>query len=443
MRRFFAWVGSLSRHRGLLVLSIGAVLLAVASPFLWAGYHAFAGESALNRYHSAEARAHLDACLRVWPWSRSGRTHVLAARAARRQGDFDEALRLLHECQDALHEDSPEAVLEWAMLRAVMGDLDATAEPLRKAAHQNPSLVPLVLEALTEGYLTMSRILEALHCTDDWLALEPNNAQAWFLRGKIHRQVGAAQEVAADCRHVLDVDPERAEARWWLALALLDIGEYRNAYQHLQVLQQQRPDDAELRVRMAMCLWRMDRQPEARNLLDRVLAEHPHHGLALRTRGQISLTAGRFAEAEPWLSEAARVLPYDYGAQNALWECLRQEGKTEQAESQRERKELLYERRQRQAEILTHLMSQRPDDPALQCELGTLALHLGAPQVGEAWLLSALRLDDHYVPALEALAKYYQERGDAERAEQYRQRAKNATIHQSHKKNHESHEGHE
>ncbi|MGH7224870.1 MAG: tetratricopeptide repeat protein, partial [Gemmataceae bacterium] len=347
MPRFFAWIGFISRRRWLLVLSIGAVLLAVASPFLWAGYHAYAGERELKRYHSAEARAHFDACLRVWPWSRSGRLHLLAARAARRQGDFDEARRLLLECQHALHDDSSEAVLEWAMLRAVMGDLDAKAEPLRKAAHQNPSLVPLVLEALTEGYLTMSRIVDALHCTDDWLALEPNNAQAWFLRGKIHRQVGAAQEVAADCQRVLDLDPERADARWWLALALLDIGEYRKAYQHLQILQRQRPDDADLRVRMAMCLWRLDQEQDARHVLDRILAEHPHHGLALRTLGQISLTAGRFAEAEPWLSEAAHVLPYDYGAQNALWECLRQEGKAEEAETQRERKELLYERRQR------------------------------------------------------------------------------------------------
>jgi tetratricopeptide (TPR) repeat protein len=423
MRRLLAWIGSRTRQRWLLALAVCAVLLIAASPFLWAGYHAYAAHNALSRYHSAEARVHFNACLRIWPWSRSPRLHLLAARAARREGDFEEASRLLHECQYTLHDDSTDAVHEWAMLRAAMGDLDTTAESLRTAARQDPSLIPLVLEALAEGYLTMSRILDALRTTDDWLAREPNNPQAWFVRGHIHRQIGAVQAIVADYQRVLELDPERIEARWWLALALFDIGRFQEASQQLEMFQRFHPQNVDVQVRRAMCLWRLDHSEEARNLLDHVLADHPHHGLALRTRGQIALHANRLSEAESWLREAARVLPYDYTTQNTLWECLRQEGKTEEAEAQRERKETLYERRQQQTEILNHLMSQKPDDPALHCKLGTLYLQLGAPQVGEAWLLSALRLDEHYVPALEALAQHYQERGDSKRAEEYRRQA--------------------
>lgn len=430
MRRILSAIYSISRRsrRRLAVLSIATVLLGLVSPFLWAGYHAYAGERSLNRYHSAEARAHFGACLNVWPWSRSARLHLLAARAARREGDVAEATHLLYECQDTLGDNSPETLLEWAMLRAARGDLETTAEPLRQAARQDPRLIPLVLEALTEGYLTMSRILDALYCTDDWLALEPDNVQAWFYRGKIHRQVGAVQKVAADFQHVLDLDPQRDEARWWLALALLDIGRYEEAYQQLEMVQKQRTNDVEVRVRKAICLWRMDHIPQAFDLLDSVLAENPHHGLALRTRGQIASIEGRFAEAEPWLREAARVLPYDYITQNALWECLRQQGKTTEAETQKERKELLFERRQRQNEILAHLMSQKPDDPVLQTELGTLYFQLGSPHLGEAWLLNALRLNEHYVPALEALARHYRELGESERAELYHRQARESAA---------------
>lgn len=416
-----------------LALVIGALLLAASLPFFWAGYHAYAAQAALNRYHSAEALGHFDACFRVWPWSRSSHMHLLAARAARRQGDFDEAGRLLHECQDVLHDNSAEAVLEWAMLRAAMGDLEATASELRNAARLDPNRAPLVLEALAEGYLVMSRILDALRTTDTWLTLEPDNPQAWFIRGKIHRQAGAAQAIAADYQRVLELDPQRTEARWWLARALISIGRYNEAYRELEIYGRSHANDAdnqahwiEIQVHRAICLRLMERTEEARNLLDSVLAEQPHHGLALLTRGQMLMSQERYAEAESWLRQAVGVLPYDLKAQNALWECLRQQGKTEEAEAQHERTDALRDLTNQRSDILTRLMQQRPNDPALHCKLGTLYIRLGSPQVGEAWLLSSLRLNEHYVPALEALAKYYQERGDNERAEDYRRQARSA-----------------
>jgi tetratricopeptide (TPR) repeat protein len=427
MPRFFAWTDSLSprRRRALFAVFLGSLVLAIAAPFVWAGYHAWAGRDALQRYHSAEAARHFQDCLRLWPWSRDPHLYLLAARAARRQGDYDEADRLLRVCQDTLHDNGGEAVLEWAMLRATRGDLDDTAESLRNAARRDPQLIPLVLEALAEGYLTLSRILDALRTTDDWLARQPNNPQAWFVRGKVHRQVGAPQATADDYQHVLALDPERGEARWWLGRALLDIGEYHKAYEQLRLVQKLR-DDEEVRVYLGLCLHRLDRDEEAIPLLDGVLAEHPESGMALLTRGQIALAQGRFAEAEPWLQHAARELPYDYRAQNALWECLRQQGKKKEADAQRQRTDVLYERRQRQSEILNHLMSQKPDDLQLQCELAQLYMQLGQPQVGEAWLLHALRRDRYYRPALEALANFYREQGDDERAEVYRQRADKA-----------------
>jgi predicted Zn-dependent protease len=261
---------------------------------------------------------------------------------------------------------------------------------------------------------------------DDWLELEPDSVQAWAIRGKIHRRVGAAQEAAADFQHVIERDPEYPNARLWLAQALTEFGRYEEAVGHLEILHRENPDNVDVRVQLAVCRQRLGNEDQARTLLDRVLAEHPEHGLALRARGQLALAAGQFAEAQTWLTQAVRVLPYDYKAQHALWECLRQQGKTEAAESQRARADKLYERRQRQSEILTHLMSQKPNDPALQCELGSLYLQLGNPKIGEAWLLNVLRLDENYKPALDALADYYHTRGDEDRADEYRRRAQQA-----------------
>ena len=411
MRRFIVWGGVV-------------VLLAAASPFLWAGYHQYAGLSAFKRYHSTEARAHLEACMRVWPWSRSARLHLLAARAARRDGDFEAAEQHLRECQDYSGEGLvyEESVLEWAMLHGMEGDLDTVEEPLKTTLRKHPEVAPLILEALAGSYLRMARVVDALRYADAWVELQPDSPQAWFVRGNIHRQVGAWQKAADDYRHVIELDPDRTQARRWLAVGLLEIGRYQEALEQAEIVHKLQPEDADFRVRLALCHFRLGHDAEARALLDGVIAEYPDNGPALLSRGQLELKAEHFAEAEDWLRRAARVMPYDYKAQWALADCLRRAGKTQEAEAQLDHANVLKDRRQRQGEIMTHLMSQRPNDPALQAELGTLYLQLGNPEVGEGWLLHALRIDPNQLPALEALADFYQQRGETEKAEEYRQR---------------------
>lgn len=410
--------------RTLIVLGV----VAAASPFLWAGYHWYAGRTALQRYHSAEARDHLSKCLRVWPWSRSSSTHLLAARAARRDGDFAEAARHLRICQDTLHDNSAETILEWAMLHASAGDLDAVEEYLKEQFRKDPANAPLILEALSEGYLRLYRIADALRCLDEWLTHDPDNVQGLFVRGNVYRQVRSSQEAAKSYRRVVELDPDHEEARWRLAVALLDIGRYREALEHLEVIQKRRPDDDEVKVRLALCRHQVGQGREARAMLDEVIARQPEHGLAVRTRGQLALLDSQLAEAEPWLRQAAQLLPYDYKTQFFLWDCLQKQDKVKEAETQRLSMDKLKDRRQRQSEISTHLMSQKPNDPALQCELGKLSLQLGETESGLNWLRSAVRLDKSYVPALEALADYYQQSGDTEQAEEYRQQAKESSA---------------
>jgi len=335
MRPFFTWLGPLFRQprRLLLCLGICGLLLAGASPFLWAGYHWYAGQAALKRYHRAEARVHLNACVSIWPWSRSVRVRRRAARAARREGDYEEAARQLHECQDHLGDTSPESRLEWSLLHASAGDLEKVEEHLKDHARKNPEQVPLILEALAEGYMRVARIVEALHCADEWLAREPDNVQALYLHGNILRQTGSSQKSADDYRRVVELDPEHPQARWRLAVALVDIGRYEEAAQHLEILRQRQPEDIELLVRLAICRYRLGQSREARTLLDAVLAQSPNHGLALLTRGQMVQMTGQLPEAEKWLRQAVRVMPYDYKAHWSLLVCLRQAGQTAEVEA--------------------------------------------------------------------------------------------------------------
>src|SRR5262249_11164211 len=155
------------------------------------------------------------------------------------------------------------------------------------------------------------RILDAVACLDAWLGRLPDDPQALFLRGNAWRQAGAVQKAVPDYRRAVELDPERDDARWWLAVGLQEIGRYDRALPHLEPLLRQRPGDADVLVLMARCLNGLDRTEEARHTLAAVLADHPDNGLALRTQGQIALQAGQPAEAESRLRQAVALLPND------------------------------------------------------------------------------------------------------------------------------------
>lgn len=430
MHRLSAWVrSSLGRPRRLLiVLGICTLVLAGASPFLWAGYHWYAGRAALKRYHGAEARQHLDACLKVWPWSRSVNVHLLSVRAARCEGDFPGAFERLQQMQSLLGDQAPETLLEWAMLHSAGGDLEKVEGFLLDQLRSDSPHTLAILEALSEGYMLMGRSADALRGVDEWLARDPDNVQALYLRSNIYRQSGSWPKAAPDLRRVVELDPERLQARWWLAVALVNIGRYEEALRHLEILQQRQPDDVDLLVRLAVCRHRMGRVREANALLDTVLDQRPNHGLALLTRGQIAQGNGQLPEAEKWLRQAARALPYDYKAHWLLTQCLRQEGKTEQAEPEEDYANQLRDRWARFSEITAHQMSERRNDPALYTEAAKLMFELGNPEGGKHWLSSALLVDQHYVPALTAFADYYEKHGEEVTAEDYRRRAQNSAA---------------
>jgi tetratricopeptide (TPR) repeat protein len=418
-----AWLSKLHRGRGLLLALL--LLLGIAGtsgPWLGAWYHLRQGRIELQRYHPDKARRHLEAYLRLWPHNVTA--HLLAARAARQMGAYDEAEEHLRQAQREQREPSEEVVLEWTLHRATLGDLDRTEPHLLPLTREDSERALLACEALATGYRRTYRIPQALTVLEIWLERRPNHVQALLLRGHLWGQINVFRRAIPDYQRVLEQEPEREEARRWLALCLVESSRWHEALPHLEDLHRQHPDDRDICVLLASCWSDLGQAEQARQILQAVLVERPDDPLALRSLGRTLLQEQQLAEAETCLRRAIAVAPYDYKAQWFLYEALRQQDKTTEAESQLERTQQLERRWTRYHEITQQELSARPLDVALHAELGSLLLDLGYTDAGRNWLLNAVHRDPQCRFAHEALARYYQQQGDAEKAAQHQRQVR-------------------
>lgn len=400
-----------------------AILLITSGGYLgvqgWGWYHLDRAAASLHQFDLEAARQHVQKCLTLWP--RSPQVHLLASRAARRANDFALAEEHLDQCrQYAPPGMADDIAFEWSLQRAAMGDLSTVEGSLQARLLKRPTDAPLIWEALAEGYRRHFRMPEALRTLDTWLHFEPQNAHAYFLRGEVHRQVGALNRARAEYEHVIELQPDHREARRHLARCLVQVGRYQEAAQHLDALLRESPDDADLLTLKARSLYDLGQRQEGIALLEKALRLHPDDGPALRERARAAFAAEQFPEAEQWYRQAVAVLPDNYEVQWGLYQTLQAQHKTAEADEQLAKAQQLKNAFERIHEIQTHEMTQRPDDPNLHAELGEMLLQVGQEAAGEAQLLIALQLDPNLLAAHEALARWYDQHGQPDLAQQYR-----------------------
>jgi Flp pilus assembly protein TadD len=394
----------LARKARRLCLFLAALLLcgaaAAAAAHLRTWHHYQAAQSALDHYHFAEARSHLDIALRAWP--NSWGLHLLAARAARLDGDAEQAQQHLHYCQH-VQPNHPAVLLEWALLRAQFGELETVEGYLLDQLQRGSAQATLIQEALIEGHLRTYRIGPALASVEDWLKRQPDDTQARFLHGCIWLQIERPQTARTSFLRVLELDPQRDDARWRLTQCLLKLRLYEEADLYLEELHRRYPQNAEVTVELANARFMQGQTSPAQELLDAVLAEHPDNEAALRERGRLDLAAGNVAEAEKWLRRAAQLNPRDTQLFSLLSTALEHQGKQDEAQLLQDRLKQTDRDFARLSTICLHELGQRPNDAALHSELGTLLLRLGYRQAGRNWLLLALQEDPNCAAARAAL----------------------------------------
>jgi predicted Zn-dependent protease len=402
---------------------VGAAILIVALVFLaahgWAYLHFRAAQRAGARRDFAAARAHADACAKVWFHDPDVR--LLRVRNARRAGDLNRADDLLRasrrdgELTDALG-------LESKLLTAQRGELHRVEDSLLGAVRDGHKDSALILEVLTPAYYHTYQLVIAQECVNRWLECEPETAAAWLWRARIYERLRDRTETIVSLGRVVELDPDNDEARLALARHLTDSRQPQSAMEQFVYLRARLGDVPAVLAGLAQCYVELNRPDEARVLLDRLLADDPHNGRLLHARGRLVWASESAAAAEPWFRRAAAALPYERDIIYSLFQCVEQLGKRDEARDLLARLNKIDADRKRMRE-LTLAVANSPHDPELRYQAGLVFLRNGQEYEGVRWLQSALAEAPSHAPTHQALADYYARTGNRDTADRHRRLA--------------------
>lgn len=402
-----------------LLLVIGAGI-SLAAVYLWASYHLRAARTALERYHTSEAVPHLQIAMSIRP--RHPETLLLAARAARRTGAFDEANRCLDRYQEVRGPEDEDLTIERVLVRVERGETDAMTNYCLSLVTRDHPATPLILEALSRGYLRAYQPKKAEKAIEEWLERQPDNPEALLIQGQVHDLQTRQHDAIASYRRALTVDPELDDARLRLCSALMQLDLTSEAQPHLEYLSRRFPENLMVQVYLARVQDRQGHSEEAEKILDAVLARQPRYAPALAERGKLALRAEQFEQAEKWLREASTLEPGDFQAHYQLSQCLEKVGKSEEAQKEQAHLQQIEDDIKQIQEIANGRLEAQPHNVELHYRAGTIALRAGSVEEGLRWLHSALKEDPNHQPTHKALMEYYQRRGDFGRAREHRQK---------------------
>jgi tetratricopeptide (TPR) repeat protein len=373
----------------------------------WATHQLAAARDAAARGDHAAARDHLLQCLAVRPDHPDA--HFWLARTARRAGDSAEAREQLRQCERA--GGVPELIqLERTLAVVEAGDA-APAEAVLWAFVENDHPdAAYILEALGKGYGRLFRLREAREAIDRWIERQPENAEAYLLRGRVTYHMRGYKEAQEFYRKAAELAPDNEEARRLYAELLLENNQLAGALDEFDRYGRDHPGAAWALIGRARTLLAQGHGDAAAAAADAALAADPTSVEALVARGKADLHSGRPERALRWLERATELAPYDRPAAYSLGQCLQQLGRRDEAKKWNDRFRDIEQDQARLSKITKKLLNV-PRDAGLRYEAGAVFLRIGNEPEGLRWLESALREDPRHVPTHRLLADHYRKHG--------------------------------
>lgn len=416
--------GKTARGRKTLLV-ISTVLLVVGvlgSPFLYAVHQRQVAEAALKSGRPEDAKSRLRFCLFLQP--NNIRLHILAARAARLSGNFEEAESHLNRCLK-IHHGATEAVqLEFLLLRVQGGEEDQVSGELFAyyVDRQHPES-PVILETLARSYMYHLRYGPAFTCLTRWIEVEPDSAEPLRWRGWVLERLNDYEGAIKDYKRALELAPALDTVRLRLAEMYLERSDPLSALPHLERLQKQFPDRADIRGRMGQCRFWEGKSEEARRLLESAIEQLPEDSAILVHLARLEMQEKHLAEAEVWLRRALKVDPTDTEVEYLLVGNLQAQRRYDEARAMQKQHHKDTALLKRVSRVLQQEAENPSTDPTSFVEIGNLFIKTNE-RIGLYWLNRALARDPANQAAHKALADFYDRKGDRDKAIYHRQQVK-------------------
>jgi tetratricopeptide (TPR) repeat protein len=377
-------------------------------------------EQALAAYDFAGARGHLASCLRLWPSDPP--TRLLAAQAARRDGDLAAAEEQLEAYRTLRDAGAAERTLEWSLIQAERGRVGDVQAFLFSCLDVHHPASEQILEALAWGCVHNYQFDRARFWVEELLAKAPQNPVALLVRAQTAESLGQDDLALEEYRRLEADYPRYTLARAGLATLLFRSQKYEEAAAEYEELRRQQPEQVLYLLGLARCWERLDRTEAARPLIRRLEEQYPDNSEALLACGQFALGEHRPADAERLLRRAVALAPNDHEVHYQLGVCLQQLDLPEEARQHVERAKQIEADLIRLEKVFAATV-RAPTDPAPRLEAGQLCLRNGQAAEGLRWLNGALEVAPGHKPTHAALADYFASQGNLERAEHHRRLA--------------------
>ena len=265
-------------------------------------------------------------------------------------------------------------------------------------------------------------MLAGMPLTSKWIDRFPDDWLPLIYRGNARLRLdGKPFDAVRDFQRVLELKPDNPESHLALAIVLTNNGDFRKAIPHFQACLSRQPEDNRVLFGLANCLHSLGKSEEARAVLDRLFATGKGDPAGFLLRAKIELAEGSPQLALIWLKKAEDLAPKEADVVNALLLACGQLGRSSEADKYRR---LLDEIHTRDAELdrLSSALKNRPDDADLRFKVGMACLKLGREAEAAHWFQGILWKEPGHLPTLNALAEYYESKGDQKKADHYRRK---------------------
>lgn len=260
---------------------------------------------AMEQDNTVVARNYLNRMVRLD--RRAGEAHFYLGTLAEDENDLPEAIREYKQVGNG-YEFLP-AQARIASLLVEDGRVKEARDYLERARAENPAIRHQLI--MVEGQVLSERGLEddVFDLLDEAVAEDPDNIRLRYFRAMTGEKFGHIDILERDLRHIIEIDPDNADAMNALGYTLTDkTDRHEEALVLIEQALEIKPQEAAFIDSMGWVLYRLEQFEEAVEYLERALEMFQNDEVAAHL-GEVLWVMGEKVRAQKIWSEALELAP--------------------------------------------------------------------------------------------------------------------------------------